>query len=84
MVFVAFCHTLDIDHVKSYFIFFAMNIKVMVISWGKASQHFNFWTSCLSVSAKNTKIFSLLGQIQSRSDGVCVILLSFLRLPCER
>ena len=37
IVFAAFCHTLDIDHVKSYFIFFAMNIKVMVISWGKAS-----------------------------------------------
>ena len=38
MVFVAFCHTLDNDHVKGNFILFAMVIKVMVISWGKTSQ----------------------------------------------
>ena len=62
MVFVAVCHTFDNDHVKGNSILFAMNIKVMVISWGKTSQYFFFfWTTVLSVSAKNTKYFFLFG-----------------------
>ena len=55
MVFLAVCHTLDHDHVKGNFILFAMNIKVVVISWGKTSHYSYIWTLVLSVSAKNTE-----------------------------
>ena len=52
MVFVAVCHTLDNDHVKGNFIFFALSIKVMVISWGKTSQKYFGWTPTFAVLAK--------------------------------
>ena len=39
MVFLAFSHTLDNDHVKGSFIFFAKNIKVMVISHKLDNDH---------------------------------------------
>ena len=78
MVFVAFCHTFDNNNVKGKLILFAMNNKVMIVSWGKTSQYFYSWIPVLSVSAKN-----FLGQVQSRSDGVCVFLPSTLRYLCE-
>ena len=52
MVFVAVCHTLDNDHVKSNFILFAMSIKVMAILWGKTSQNYFDWTPTFAVLAK--------------------------------
>ena len=57
MVFVAVCHTLDNDHVKSNFILFAMSIKVMAISWGKTSQKHFDWTPTFAVLTKITKKF---------------------------
>ena len=71
MVFVAFCHTLDNGHVNGNFILFAMNIKVMVISWGKTSQYYYYWTPTFAVLAKNINFFSIFSQVQSRSDDVC-------------
>ena len=74
MVFVAVCHTLDNDHVKGNFILFAMSIKVMAILWGKTSQKYFDWTPTFAVSTNNINFFSFFGQVQSRSDGVCVVL----------
>ena len=74
MVFVAICHTLDNDRVKGNFILFAMSIKVMVISWGKMSQRFFDWTPTFAVLANLHYFFWFFGQVQSRSDGVCVVL----------
>ena len=74
MVFVAVCHTLDNDHVKGNFILFAMSIKVMVISWGKTSYYYFDWTPTFAVLTKKHYFFRLFSQVQSRSDGVCVVL----------
>ena len=57
MVFVAVCHTLDNDHVKSNFILFAMSHKVMVISWGKTSYYYFDWTPTFAVLAKKHYFF---------------------------
>ena len=75
MVFVAVCHTLDNDRVKGNFILFAMSIKVMAISWGKTSQKHFDWTPTFAVLAKKHHFFfRFFSQVQSRSDGVCVVL----------
>ena len=75
MVFVAVCHTLDNDHVKGNFILFAMSIKVMAILWGKTSQYYFDWTPTFAVLAKKHYFFfRFFNQVQSRSDGVCVVL----------
>ena len=74
MVFVAVCHALDNDHVKGNFILFAMSIKVMAILWGKTSQKYFDWTPTFAVLAKKHNCFRFFSQVQSRSDGVCVVL----------
>ena len=74
MVFVAVCHALDNDHVKGNFILFAMSIKVMAILWGKTSQYYFDWTPTFAVLAKKHNCFRFFSQVQSRSDGVCVVL----------
>ena len=74
MVFVAVCHTLDNAHVKGNFILFAMSIKVMAILWGKTSQKYFDWTPTFAVVAKNIIFLWFFGQVQYRSDGVCVVL----------
>ena len=74
MVFVLFCHQLDNDHVKGNFIFFAMSNKVMALLWGKTSQKHFDWTPTFAVLAKNISFFRFFSQVQSRSDGVCVVL----------
>ena len=74
MVFVLFCHTLDNDHVKGNFILFAMSIKVMAILWGKTSQKYFDWTPTFAVLAKLQYFFLFFGHVQSRSDGVCIVL----------
>ena len=57
LVFVAVCHTFDNDHVKGNFILFAMNIKVMVILWGKTSQQCYYWTPVFAVLTKSKESF---------------------------
>ena len=74
MVFVAVCHTLDNDHVKGNFILFAICIKVMAILWGKTSYYYFDWTPTFAVLAKKLFFFWFFGHVQSRSDGVCVVL----------
>ena len=89
MVFVAVCHTLDNDHVKSNFILFAMSIKAMVISWGKTSYYYFDWTPTFAVLAKKHYFFFVFRSINLRIfkivlmvfvlfchqlDGVCVVL----------
>ena len=74
MVFVLFCHQLDNDRVKGNFILFAMSIKVMAILWGKTLQNYFDWTPTFAVLAKKHYFFSFFGQVQSRSDGVCVVM----------
>ena len=72
MVFVAVCHTLDNDHVKSNFILFAMSIKVMAVLWGKTSQYYFDWTPVFDASAKITKFFFCF------SAKVKVVLMAFV------
>ena len=74
MVFVAVCHTLDNNHVKGNFILFAMSVKAMAILWGKTSQKYFDWTPAFAVLAKKHYFFSIFRHVQSRSDGVCVVL----------
>ena len=75
MVFVLFCHQLDNIHVKGNFILFAISIKVMAILRGKTSRKYFDWTPTFAVLAKKRLFFfGFFSQVQSRSDGVCVVL----------
>ena len=63
-------------HVKGNFILFAMSIKVMAVLWGKTSYYYFDWTPTFAVLAKLHYFFLFFGQVQNRSDGVCVVLRS--------
>ena len=74
MVFVLFCHQLDNDHVKGNFILFAMKIESWRVFCRKTSQKYFDWTPTFAVLTKRHYFFQLFSQVQSRSDGVCVVL----------
>ena len=59
MVFVTVCHTFDNNHVKRNFIIFAMNVKVVVISWGKRRNIHIFGPQFCPFHQKIQKLFPL-------------------------